>query len=88
MTTRRLLLTATAIGLLGAFAPRLRPSFAALGAIEVTHSDAEWRTLLTPEEYAVLRQGATERPFTSPLLEEHRAGTFGSCPAVWCRSGG
>ena len=42
----------------------------------VTHSDAEWRKLLTAEQYAVLRQAATERPFTSSLLNEHRAGIF------------
>jgi peptide-methionine (R)-S-oxide reductase len=42
----------------------------------VTHSDAEWRALLTPAQYAVLRQSATERPFTSPLLNEHRPGVF------------
>ncbi|WP_291691081.1 peptide-methionine (R)-S-oxide reductase MsrB [Bradyrhizobium sp.] len=45
---------------------------------EVTHSDAQWRKLLTPEQYAVLRQSGTERPFTSPLLSEERPGTF-SC---------
>jgi peptide-methionine (R)-S-oxide reductase len=43
----------------------------------VTHSEAEWRSRLTPEQYAVLRESATERPFTSPLLDEHRRGTFG-----------
>ena len=42
----------------------------------VTRSEAEWRAMLTPEQYAVLRESATERPFTSPLLDEHRAGTF------------
>ena|SRR5581483_2279400 len=42
----------------------------------VTHSDAEWRSLLTAEQYQVLRREATERPFTSPLLQEHRRGTF------------
>jgi peptide-methionine (R)-S-oxide reductase len=76
MTTRRLLLTGTAIGLLEAFAPRWWQSLAAPGTFEVTHSDAEWRTLLTPEQYAVLRQSGTERPFTSPLLAEHRSGVF------------
>jgi peptide-methionine (R)-S-oxide reductase len=44
----------------------------------VTHSEAEWKKLLTPEQFAVLRQSATERPYTSPLLEEHRPGVF-SC---------
>jgi peptide-methionine (R)-S-oxide reductase len=43
---------------------------------EVTHTDAEWRKLLTPEQYEILRQDGTELPFSSPLLKEHRAGTF------------
>src|SRR6187402_1161659 len=43
---------------------------------EVTHTDAEWRKLLTPEQYQVLRHEATERPFTSPLLHEERTGVF------------
>lgn len=42
----------------------------------VTHTDAEWRKLLTPAQYNVLRQAGTEMPFTSPLLKEHRTGTF------------
>ena len=43
---------------------------------EVTHSDAEWRALLTPVQFAVLRQEATEHAFSSPLDHETRAGTF------------
>jgi peptide-methionine (R)-S-oxide reductase len=43
---------------------------------EVTHTDNEWRKLLSPEAYQVLRHEDTERPFTSPLLHEHRPGTF------------
>ena len=42
----------------------------------VTHSDAEWRKLLSPAAYQVLRHADTERPFSSPLNNEHRAGTF------------
>jgi peptide-methionine (R)-S-oxide reductase len=42
----------------------------------VTHADAEWCKRLTPARYAVLRQKATERPFSSPLLDEHRPGVF------------
>jgi len=55
-----------------------RPSAAAAEkhVFEVTHTEAEWRKLLSPDQFAVLRQAATERPFTSPLLNEHRAGTF------------
>ncbi len=42
----------------------------------VTRSEADWRKLLTPDQYAVLRQAGTERPFTSPLLHETRDGVF------------
>jgi peptide-methionine (R)-S-oxide reductase len=38
--------------------------------------DAEWRAELTPEQFAVLRKHATERPGSSPLNAEKRAGTF------------
>jgi peptide-methionine (R)-S-oxide reductase len=44
----------------------------------VTKTDEEWRRLLTPEQYAVLRDHATERPGSCALLHEKRTGTF-SC---------
>lgn len=43
---------------------------------EVTHTDEEWRKLLTPSQYKVLRQEGTEVPFTNPLNDEHRQGIF------------
>jgi peptide-methionine (R)-S-oxide reductase len=43
---------------------------------EITKSADEWRKLLNPAAFATLREEATERPFTSELLEEKRAGTF------------
>ena len=43
---------------------------------EVVRSDAEWRRLLTPAQYAVLRKANTERAGSSPLDGEKRAGTF------------
>ncbi len=43
---------------------------------EVSKSPAEWRKILTPASYAVLRQGNTERSGSSPLNAEHRRGTF------------
>ena len=49
---------------------------AATETFEVTHTPEEWRKLLTPEQYAVLREEDTERPFTSPLNNEKRKGTF------------
>lgn len=42
----------------------------------VTLSDAEWRKRLSKTEYWVLREEGTERPFSSPLNKEKRAGTF------------
>jgi peptide-methionine (R)-S-oxide reductase len=44
----------------------------------VTHTDAQWEKLLTAQQYNVLREAGTERPFSSPLNDEHRAGVF-SC---------
>ncbi len=43
---------------------------------EVTHSDAEWQQLLTPEQYDVLRLAGTEVPYSSPLNDEHGQGVF------------
>src|SRR3546814_17137174 len=42
-------------------------------------SDAAWKKRLTPFQYKVLREAATERPFTSPLNDEPRSGLF-ACP--------
>ena len=43
---------------------------------KVTRSDAEWRRILTPEQYAVMRGHGTERPGSCALLHEKRPGTF------------
>ncbi len=48
----------------------------AKGNFEITKTDAAWKKQLTPDQYYVLRQEGTERPFTSPLDKEKRAGTF------------
>jgi peptide-methionine (R)-S-oxide reductase len=72
MTRRGLLLSAstTAAALVVARSAHAGQSF------EVTRGDAEWRKLLTPDQYAVLRQSGTEQPFSSPLLHEKRRGNF------------
>jgi peptide-methionine (R)-S-oxide reductase len=46
------------------------------GTFDVTMTEAEWREILSGDQFAVLRQEATEPPFSSPLNEEKRAGTF------------
>ena len=45
-------------------------------ANKVQKSDAEWRQQLTPEQYAVLRQKATERPFTGRFNLHTDSGTY------------
>ncbi|MCS4277513.1 peptide-methionine (R)-S-oxide reductase [Mycetocola sp. BIGb0189] len=55
----------------------------------VNKSDAEWREELSPEQYQVLREAATERPWTGELLDEERAGlyTCAACGAELFKSG-
>lgn len=56
---------------------------------EVNKSDAEWRAELDGDKFAVLRQAATERPWTGELLDEERAGIYscGACNAELFKSG-
>ena len=77
MFDRRILMT-TVAGLFGFAAFRWLSGTPARAAekFEVEKTDAEWRAQLTPQQYEILRQEGTERPFTSPLLNEHRKGVF------------
>ncbi|MEU2199969.1 peptide-methionine (R)-S-oxide reductase MsrB [Isoptericola sp. NPDC019482] len=43
---------------------------------EVTKSDEQWKVELNPQEFAVLRQAGTERPWTGELLDEKRVGVY------------
>jgi peptide-methionine (R)-S-oxide reductase len=52
-----------------------RPALAAPSDV-VSRTEAEWRALLTPEQYAVLRQEQTEQPYSSPLTSEKRRGVY------------
>ncbi|GAB3257945.1 peptide-methionine (R)-S-oxide reductase MsrB [Larkinella harenae] len=42
----------------------------------VVKTEAEWKKILTPQQFYVLRQQGTERPFTSPLIDNHEKGIF------------
>ena len=79
MTTRRHLIIGAAASATALCAGLFtRRATAAPESFEVTHTDAQWRARLSPQQYAVLRQEDTERPGSSPLNGEHRMGTF-SC---------
>jgi peptide-methionine (R)-S-oxide reductase len=81
MMTRRSLLMRTFLmsGAAGVAAASGLPWWMAAARSETfafAHTDDEWRKLLTPQQFAVLRMSATERPFTSALLHEKRRGNF------------
>ena len=55
----------------------------------VKKSDAEWRELLDPTKFSILREAATERPWSGALLDEKRSGVYvcGACNAELFPSG-
>lgn len=73
MVTRRAML-AFSVGALAVMAGAKRMT--AAESFEVMKSEAEWRKILTPAQYRVLREEDTERAGSSPLDREKRKGTF------------
>ena len=80
---RRRFLYSTLVGLAGAtglgrpLAGAQAPKVEKVEKIDkITKTPDEWRKILTPNQFAVLREEGTERPFTSPLNNEKRKGTF------------
>jgi peptide-methionine (R)-S-oxide reductase len=55
----------------------------------IERTEAEWRALLTPEQYKILREKATERPFTGALTQNHETGNYhcAGCGALLFESG-
>lgn len=70
MKRRTFLLAGAALPFAGQLA------LASEGNFEITRTKAEWKALLTKFEYKVMREEATEKPHSSPLNLEKRAGTF------------
>ncbi len=72
MTTRRSILLAGA----ALTATAAMPAFARKGEFEVTKTPEEWKAILTPAQYRVLREEGTERPFSSPLDKNYADGIY------------
>ena len=79
MTKRSFLLSgasAAGLGLAAALGFRKMTGSAAAETFEVTKTEEEWRRILTPAQYDILRQEGTEPPGSSPLNAEKRNGLF------------
>ncbi len=78
ISRRTLLLSATGLG--GAVAFGLHGGFARSGSVEgdfeIMRTDAEWREILTPEQYDILREAGTEPAWSSSLNDEERKGVY------------
>jgi peptide-methionine (R)-S-oxide reductase len=75
VTRRAWLVGGASIAVLGALW-WMRDGDARAASFEIVKTDDEWRRLLKPAAYNILRRQGTERPFSSPLNDEHRPGTF------------
>jgi peptide-methionine (R)-S-oxide reductase len=80
ITRRMMLLGAASVAALAGVIWLRGDEVGAAGPFEIAKSDDEWRRLLSPAQYEVLRQHGTERPYSSPLNSEKRKGTF-ACAA-------
>lgn len=76
MNRRQFLQTSCAFGAALLIMARAGWSFAQAKIEKIVRPDSEWKKILTPAQYDVLREEGTEHPFTSSLLNEHRDGMF------------
>ncbi len=74
-TFGRLAVTAAAVGVTGGiWSYGLKA--AGKGKFEITKTEAEWKKILSPEQFRILRRHGTERPFSSPLDKTYADGTY------------
>ena len=77
MNRRFILLSGAALGAVAAFGLRPRDAQSrAKGEFEITKTPEEWKEILTPEQFYVLRQHGTERPYTSRLNDVKADGVY------------
>ena len=76
MRRRTLLVGASSLGLAAWFAPTRRMKAAEARVFRVVRSDDEWRQVLSPDQYSILRRKGTERPGASLLEHEVRPGRY------------
>lgn len=78
MHRRRFIATCLGLAVLPLIAGRVASEDAGTpaGIGKIIKTDAEWKALLTPEQYAVLRNADTEHAFSSPLNKEKRKGRY------------
>lgn len=73
MIRREFLQSSTALAAIGVMGGG---ALAAEGNFEVVRSEAEWKEMLTPAQYRVMRKEATEKPGSSPLDANFAEGTY------------
>jgi peptide-methionine (R)-S-oxide reductase len=76
MIDRRILLASAALAAVFGFRWLWPDDARAAEKFEIEKTPEEWKKQLTPMQFHILREEGTERPFSSPLLGEHRKGTF------------
>src|SRR6266581_4368507 len=82
MTRRTVLTTGVMLGLgmltktLGIMPVQAREAARMVEITKITKTDEEWRAILTPEQYRVLRQQGTERPFQNTYHDSKAPGTY------------
>jgi len=70
-----ILLATSAIAAI-AFIPQSQPKPAPTSGFPIHHTDAQWKKLLSPARYQILRLAGTEPAFSGKLLNEHKNGIF------------